>query len=239
MRTGVVGIGWQHAEAVDQWRLIHDGVCSSSASEDAQHRFDDILESLRRDVDLAYLAVLRRTRLSAYSAGRFARALNMFVAATQQIAEESGMPIPEPRRRRLDQRCFVVQEALLDLAERLDPEIAAQWINGEYDDIVRHHDEAFPPVFPGIRSPVAGELRAAVWAKSGGQCWYCGVMTNPFENFHADHIHPVIDGGTNDLTNLVPCCQRCNNEKHALPLEVFRQRRGSGLFWFERQRGNP
>lgn len=88
------------------------------------------------------------------------------------------------------------------------------------------------------RKPIMREIRAAVWAKTGGHCWYCGVMTNPFENFHIDHVQPVIDGGANDLLNLVPSCQWCNLEKHDSALETFRRRRGGGVFWFERQ-GRP
>ena len=86
---------------------------------------------------------------------------------------------------------------------------------------------------PAIRQMIARDLRSAVWRKTNGRCWYCGVQTDPFDNFHVDHVQPVSDGGTNDLSNLVPSCQRCNNEKHAMPVEVFRQRRGGGLFWFE------
>lgn len=86
---------------------------------------------------------------------------------------------------------------------------------------------------PAVRVGLSAELRAMIWAKSGGRCWYCGVQTNPFRDFACDHVHPVIDGGTNDPANLVPCCRRCNGQKHAMSLEVYRSRTGGGLFWFE------
>ena len=79
--------------------------------------------------------------------------------------------------------------------------------------------------------------RAAAWEKSHGFCWYCGDRLNPFRSFTIDHVTPVADGGTNDPANLVPCCPTCNSAKGAMALEMFRQRRGGGLFWFESVRG--
>jgi hypothetical protein len=83
------------------------------------------------------------------------------------------------------------------------------------------------------RVTVSSDLRALVWDKSGGRCWYCGVQTNPFINFRVDHVVPVADNGTNELSNLVPCCHDCNASKGAKHVEAFRAARGSGLFWFE------
>lgn len=39
-------------------------------------------------------------------------------------------------------------------------------------------------------------------------CEYCGGMAEL-----VDHVVPVRYGGTNDDTNLVPCCRRCNARK--------------------------
>lgn len=89
------------------------------------------------------------------------------------------------------------------------------------------------PSVKGIREPLTTDLRSIVWNKSGGRCWYCGAQTDPFLNFNVDHMRPVVDGGTNDPSNLVPCCKPCNAAKHAMPIETFRRRRGGGLFWFE------
>jgi hypothetical protein len=108
-----------------------------------------------------------------------------------------------------------------------------RWVFGARIDA-----QAFASESLGVRQPIPREVRSAVWRKTNGHCWYCGDQTNPFENFHVDHVHPVSDGGTNDLSNLVPSCQRCNNEKHVMPIETFRQRRGGGLFWFEIARGS-
>lgn len=88
------------------------------------------------------------------------------------------------------------------------------------------------------RIPLSREVRAEVWAKTNGRCWYCGDETNPFGDFRVDHVHPVAAGGSDDLTNLVPSCHSCNAKKHALPMQVFRDRCvfaqfNGGKFWFE------
>src|SRR4051812_3122701 len=54
----------------------------------------------------------------------------------------------------------------------------------------------------GIDKP---EIRAAVWDKTGGRCWYCGLLTNPWRTFCIDHVIARARGGSDDLTNLVPC----------------------------------
>lgn len=85
----------------------------------------------------------------------------------------------------------------------------------------------------GNRQPIPRELRASIWAKSQGRCYFCGVQTNPYDTFAIDHLVPVADGGTNDPKNLVPSCKACNGAKGAMSLTSFRMKRGGGLFWFE------
>jgi len=83
------------------------------------------------------------------------------------------------------------------------------------------------------RIPLSREIRADVWDKTRGKCWYCGVEMHPFRNYHVDHFIPVIDGGTNDISNLVPSCQSCNSRKHARPAEYLRRFIASGKFYGE------
>lgn len=85
------------------------------------------------------------------------------------------------------------------------------------------------------RIPIVPNIRADVWDKSRGHCWYCGVAMHPFHNFHVDHFIPVADGGSNDLMNLVPSCQSCNARKGARTAEYLRRFLGTGRFWFEDQ----
>lgn len=57
------------------------------------------------------------------------------------------------------------------------------------------------------------EIRAAVWDKTDGLCWYCLSKLHPFRTFTIDHERPVSRGGPDDLDNLVPCCKSCNSRK--------------------------
>lgn len=76
-------------------------------------------------------------------------------------------------------------------------------------------------------------LRADVWAKSSGKCWYCGADLNPFRNYHIEHVNPKSKGGADTLDNLVPACSDCNLSKGGLSLNEFRWRNGIKKFWFE------
>lgn len=47
-------------------------------------------------------------------------------------------------------------------------------------------------------------------------CAYCGARFNseiPALNFSLDHFVPKTMGGSNDITNLLPCCLKCNGSK--------------------------
>lgn len=66
---------------------------------------------------------------------------------------------------------------------------------------------------PGVRVPIPKHIRSAVWAKTGGFCWYCKHATNPYDDFEVDHVFPVSKGGANRIDNLVPCCKSCNASK--------------------------
>lgn len=63
------------------------------------------------------------------------------------------------------------------------------------------------------RAKLLRSFRAAVWAKTDGDCWYCCKAINPFVDFTMDHVIPVSRGGRDELDNLVPCCKKCNNTK--------------------------
>lgn len=65
--------------------------------------------------------------------------------------------------------------------------------------------------------------RAAVWDKTHGRCWYCGVEMNPFRDFNIDHVVPVSQGGLDDIANLVPACVSCNFTKRHHDVEILRK----------------
>lgn len=49
-----------------------------------------------------------------------------------------------------------------------------------------------------------------------GPCRYCGSVADSW-----DHVVPLIKGGSNDLTNIVPCCLPCNRRKSHLSVAEF------------------
>lgn len=60
-------------------------------------------------------------------------------------------------------------------------------------------------------------IRAKVFAAKGCQCAYCGADAS-----HVDHQTPRARGGTDDISNLVPCCATCNISKGMMTVEEWR-----------------
>ena len=59
-----------------------------------------------------------------------------------------------------------------------------------------------------------------------GQCWFCGVEMEPPgtapRSISRDHLTPRSRGGTNDTSNVVKACRKCNGDKGGLTLEEYR-----------------
>lgn len=82
------------------------------------------------------------------------------------------------------------------------------------------------------------EIKAVVWKKTRGKCWYCGIdlvfqtvipcmgVPRGKNIFTIDHVVPNRD---NDLDNLVPACNSCNTSKGTKSLEEFRLRSEIGI----------
>lgn len=64
------------------------------------------------------------------------------------------------------------------------------------------------------RKPLTKKTRFEVFKRDQFVCQYCGSHP-PSVVLHVDHIHPVAEGGTNDIDNLVTACQACNLGKGA------------------------
>lgn len=67
----------------------------------------------------------------------------------------------------------------------------------------------------------------AVWAKSGGRCWYCGKQCHLppaplMERMTIDHMVPFRKGGSHGVDNLVPACFSCNSVKRNRNIEDYR-----------------
>lgn len=68
-----------------------------------------------------------------------------------------------------------------------------------------------------MRRSISKKLRFEVFKRDGFVCQYCGSHP-PDVILHVDHIHPVKDGGSNDINNLVTACESCNLGKGARSL---------------------
>lgn len=49
-------------------------------------------------------------------------------------------------------------------------------------------------------------------------CWYCGKESPST----IDHVTPICNGGSDEMSNLVMACKSCNSSKRALSVEDFR-----------------
>lgn len=69
------------------------------------------------------------------------------------------------------------------------------------------------------RAPIAPATREDVLRKTNGKCVYCGVLLSLTAgdptSFEPDHVLPVVEGGSDDMANLVPSCRSCNRKKRS------------------------
>lgn len=70
-----------------------------------------------------------------------------------------------------------------------------------------------------MRKHIPAKVRREVLARFGGRCGYYGEVPSKLQ---VDHVRPVVHGGTDDLSNLMPACASCNNYKISVSLELFR-----------------
>ena len=88
------------------------------------------------------------------------------------------------------------------------------------------------------RKSLSKRVRFEVFKRDKFTCQYCGAKA-PDVVLHVDHIHPVADGGTNDVLNLATSCAGCNGGKGAKPLSddsaVSRQREQLAMLEERRQ----
>ena len=65
------------------------------------------------------------------------------------------------------------------------------------------------------------EKRLAIYLRDGLACVWCGYGVEDGERFQLDHLTPHSCGGSNDETNLVTSCARCNCSRQDRALEDF------------------
>ena len=69
------------------------------------------------------------------------------------------------------------------------------------------------------RKPMSKRLRFEVFKRDRFACVYCGAHP-PGVLLEVDHVHPVAEGGQDELDNLVTACQPCNAGKGARLLDT-------------------
>lgn len=76
-----------------------------------------------------------------------------------------------------------------------------------------------------VRRPPILDLPPATWEhmkkQAENKCYYCGVVP---VRLHREHKIPLARGGPNSITNIVPACASCNQQKGILTDEEFHQK---------------
>lgn len=73
------------------------------------------------------------------------------------------------------------------------------------------------------RIGMSKKLRFDVFKRDMFACVYCGAHPSETVMLEVDHVHPVAEGGTNEIDNLVTACFSCNRGKGAVALTVVPQ----------------
>jgi hypothetical protein len=83
------------------------------------------------------------------------------------------------------------------------------------------------------RNPLDSKLRHECFKRDGYKCVECGA-TKDQKMLHADHIIPVSQGGTDELSNLQTLCADCNLAKYNRAWSPEQKREIDGENGFER-----
>ena len=68
---------------------------------------------------------------------------------------------------------------------------------------------------------ITKKKRLAIYMRDGLSCAYCGHSVEDGARLSLDHLKPYSKGGSNDQTNLVTCCSKCNSSRQDRPWTVF------------------
>ena len=100
---------------------------------------------------------------------------------------------------------------------------ASEW-NAENPDARRVLTQNRRAKIREIGGTLSKGLAEKLFALQRGKCACCGLPLG--ENYHMDHIMPLILGGKNEDANMQLLRQRCNNQKSAKHPVDFMQQRG-------------
>ena len=94
------------------------------------------------------------------------------------------------------------------------PEKRKEYTDRFKEKMAKRAEEGFKPLYK----------REKIYIKYRGKCAYCGASIEFREGFEIDHLKPKSRGGTNDIDNLMPACERCNQLKYNSDIEEFRDK---------------
>lgn len=63
------------------------------------------------------------------------------------------------------------------------------------------------------RGSMTPQRIARIFAAHDGRCHVCTRKLRPGDDYQIDHVLALENGGTDDDTNLAPCCDHCHSEK--------------------------
>ena len=84
------------------------------------------------------------------------------------------------------------------------------------------------------RKPLSKGLRFEVFKRDHFTCQYCGSQP-PIVVLVIDHIEPLANGGSNDISNLITACEPCNCGKRDKSLATRQIRPDADLLYLETQ----
>lgn len=107
-------------------------------------------------------------------------------------------------------------------------EVAVRELRKQYLSELGYHYNGHTEYWYADRQPgresrrdIGPKTRFDVLTRDAYRCQYCGAPA-PEVRLHVDHIIPVIDGGSDDMDNLVTACQDCNLGKGRRPATPVR-----------------
>ena len=64
------------------------------------------------------------------------------------------------------------------------------------------------------------KCRFEIFKRDNFTCQYCGRKPSDGVKLHVDHMNPKINGGNEDMDNLITSCQDCNKGKFDYLLDL-------------------
>lgn len=68
---------------------------------------------------------------------------------------------------------------------------------------------------------IRNEKRLAIYIRDGLSCVYCGDGVETSTKLTLDHLDTRCSGGSNDASNLVTCCFKCNTARGTRSVKDF------------------